>query len=225
MANDETNHIIKKSENRKFQLKFKLLNKKEFNEFLLLIILFIMIYFFTPIFCQNYISLKVSENGNQIIINEKYQDKIQIIEGETTYDSTNQIDIANNENSIKILFISDYTTCDNMFDSLSNIIEIDLTYFDSSSVITMNYMFHNATNLKIITFPTNFDTSRVESMHHMFSNCISLTTLDLSMFNTQNVLDMTNLFNGCSNLEILNLNGWNKNSCRAMRKCLKIVIK
>ena len=73
MANGETNHIIKKSESIKFKLQFKLLNKKQFNEFILLIILFIMIYFFPPIFCDNYISIKVSENGNQKIINEDYK--------------------------------------------------------------------------------------------------------------------------------------------------------
>ena len=92
-----------------------------------------------------------------------------------------------------------------MFDSLSNIIEIDLTNFDSSSVITMKYMFHNAINLNIISFPTNFDTSKLESMHHMFANCISLISLDLSSFNTDRVTNIDNMFLNCEKLTTLDL--------------------
>ena len=85
-----------------------------------------------------------------------------------------------------------------MFSGLSNIIEIDFSYFDTSEVNNINYLFNDCINLKKITFGNNFQTSLIRSMISIFYNCYSLTTLDLSNFNTTLVNNMKNMFYNCT---------------------------
>ena len=63
-----------------------------------------------------------------------------------------------------------------MFYSKSNITSIDFTNFDTSQVISMEYMFRNCSKL-ISLDVSSFDTSRVTNMQQMFSNCSGLTSL------------------------------------------------
>ena len=56
-----------------------------------------------------------------------------------------------------------------------------------------------------------FDTSKVVSMEYMFSNCLSLTSLDLSNFDTSLVTSMENIFGDCQLLEYININKFYKN--------------
>lgn len=44
---------------------------------------------------------------------------------------------------------------------------------------------------------------------NMFSECISLTELDLSLFDTSLVTNMSNMFYGCSSLKTINLKNFN----------------
>ena len=53
-----------------------------------------------------------------------------------------------NLNSITIKFNGLITTCASMFDGLVNIIEIDLSNFNTSKVDNMYRMFNGCTNLK-----------------------------------------------------------------------------
>ena len=77
-----------------------------------------------------------------------------------------------------------------MFDGQINIVEIDLSYFDSSKITNMENMFHCCTNLKKITFGKNFDTSSVENMCNLFHDCFNLTSIDISSFDTSSVTTM-----------------------------------
>ena len=81
-----------------------------------------------------------------------------------------------------------------MFSGLSNIIEIDFSYFDTSEVNNINYLFNDCINLKKITFGNNFQTSLIRSMIDIFYNCYSLTSLDLSNFDTSQVTLMSKFF-------------------------------
>ena len=120
-----------------------------------------------------------------------------------------------------------------MFSGLSKVTSIDLTYFDTSKVTSMNSMFSgcsNLTNLDLSSFYTskvtdigvmfkgcssltsldlsNFNTSNVTSMIETFKNCSSLTNLDVSNFNTSNVHIMSDMFSGCSNLTSLDVSNF-----------------
>lgn len=71
--------------------------------------------------------------------------------------------------------------------------------FDTSSVTSMSYMFHNCHRLTTLDL-LNFDTSAVTNMSRMFSACTNLTTLDLSSFDTSSVTSMLYMFDNCTKL-------------------------
>ena len=145
----------------------------------------ILICFINPIYNDNYISLKLTGTGEQQIINSIYSSKINIeVDDEIKATNDNKFTVSGDETKIKIQCNEQFTNCDYIFQSFSNIIELDFTYFDSSQVSSMRNMFYNSDNIKKITFSNNFDTSKVSCMHYMFAGCILLESLDLSSFNT-----------------------------------------
>ena len=76
---------------------------------------------------------------------------------------------------------------------IKNILDLDLSSFDTSKVTDMSQMFsgmHSLTSLNL----SNFDTSKVTSMIFMFASMYNLTTLDLSNFDTSQVTDMGGMF-------------------------------
>ena len=93
-----------------------------------------------------------------------------------------------------------------MFYSLSNIVEIDFTGFDCSSVSRVKCLFEDCINLKKITFNSNF--GEINSLYRTFSNCNSLTSIDLSVFDTSQVSEMQYLFNNCNSLLYLNISNF-----------------
>ena len=101
------------------------------------------------------------------------------------------------------------------FDGLENILEIDLSNFDTSKVTNMERMFNNMTNLTTLNL-SNFDTSQVTNMSNMFAVTPKLTTLDLSSFNTSKVTNMERMFYGMRNLTILNLSNFNTSNVMSM---------
>ncbi len=60
-----------------------------------------------------------------------------------------------------------------------------------------NYMFNSCSNITEINL-TNFDTSQVESMFRMFSGCSKLVSFNLSNFDTQQVISLRDIIAGCS---------------------------
>ena len=116
---------------------------------------------------------------------------------------------------------------------IENILELDLSNFDTSKVTDMSgmFVFMNLTTLNLSNFDTskvtnmggmfagmsslttlnlfNFDTSKVTNMSSMFGGMSSLTTLDLSNFDTSKVTDMSTMFRYMYNLTTLNLSSFN----------------
>jgi surface protein len=92
-----------------------------------------------------------------------------------------------------------------MFYNLVNIISIDLSNFDLSSVISTEKMFYYCQNLRNIIFPKDTTITNIESMKDMFNNCYSLKELNLIEMNVFNVKNMKNMFYSCNSLESLNL--------------------
>lgn len=112
------------------------------------------------------------------------------------------------------------STCSFMFVD-SNVHEIDLTEFDTTNVVNMDYMFLKADlgdRLKVNSSTTTqdngadrniltFNTEGVTSMSGMFKDC-KVKHLDLSSLRTHNVTDFSDMFYNCNSLIDLNVNGF-----------------
>ena len=108
------------------------------------------------------------------------------------------------------------TNMSHMFNGMRNLTTLNLSNFNTSNVTNMGGMFFNMTNLTAFNF-SNFDTSKVTDMGSMFYGMSSLTTLDLFNFNTSQVTIMGGMFYGMSNLTTLNLSNFNTSKTTDMR--------
>ena len=94
-----------------------------------------------------------------------------------------------------------------MFAVTPNLTTLDLSNFNTSQVTDMNAMFYSMHNLTTLNL-SNFDTSKVTDMGFMFAKIHSLTTLNLSNFDTSKVTNMRAMFNDMRNLTTLNLSNF-----------------
>ena len=111
---------------------------------------------------------------------------------------------------------SKVTNMDGMFYSMSNLTTLNLSNFDTSKVTNMHYMFNGMSNLTTLDL-SNFDTSKVTDMSYMFWDINKLTTLDLSNFDTSKVTDMSYMFRGMSNLTSLDLSNFDTSKVTNMQ--------
>ena len=106
-----------------------------------------------------------------------------------------------------------------LFRGCKSLKSIDLCSFDTSNVLDMSEMFYDCTSLQSLDL-SSFDTSNVGDgmgdMAHMFGNCSSLTSIDLSSFDTSNVEDMRYMFEGCSSLTSLDLSSFDVSNATVM---------
>ena len=111
---------------------------------------------------------------------------------------------------------SKVTDMHDMFCYMVNLTSLNLSSFDTSQVTNMAYMFigmHNLTNLDL----SSFDTSKVAYMGYMFSGVSKLTSLNLSNFDTSQVTDMRYMFSGMSSITSLNLSNFNTSKVTNMK--------
>ena len=178
---------------------------------------------------------------NEVYINNINQSKIM-----TSYF------LNDSESNITLIWKSRITSAACMFKGCDNIIEIDLSSFDSSRVNDMYQMFYSCDGLESINL-SNLDTSKVTRMGSMFAFCYKLQSLNLSNFNTQivrnmhgmfsccyemkyldvsgldtsNVLSMSSMFYGCKNLTSLDLSHFNTSSSESFQSmfdgCTKLI--
>jgi len=97
--------------------------------------------------------------------------------------------------------------CSFMFFGCNNLIDIDLSSFDTKNTTNIGGMFYNCINLKKINL-SSFDTKNVTDMNSMFYNCNNLLDIDLSSFDTKNVTNMSYMFCDCNNLKSINLSSF-----------------
>ena len=109
---------------------------------------------------------------------------------------------------------SKVTNMSSMFFGMSNLTTLNLSNFDTSNVTSMFSMFSHMSNLTTLDL-SNFNTSKVTNMSDMFQG-LNLTSLDLSNFDTSNVTDMSNMFFGMSNLTTLNLSNFDTSNVTDM---------
>ena len=105
---------------------------------------------------------------------------------------------------------------------IRNILELDLSNFDTSKVTNMYAMFNGMSNLTTLNL-SNFDTSKVTKMWTMFSGMSNLTSLNLSSFNTSQVTDMSWMFKGVSNLATLDLSNFDTSKVTNMHAMFNVM--
>ena len=108
------------------------------------------------------------------------------------------------------------TNMSHMFNGMRNLTTLNHSNFNTSNVTNMGGMFFNMTNLTAFNF-SNFDTSKVTDMGSMFYGMSSLTTLDLFNFNTSQVMIMGGMFFNMANLTTLNLSNFDTSNVTDMR--------
>ena len=115
------------------------------------------------------------------------------------FENPKQCNFENSINEVTIEFLININSLSNMFNSLTNLIEIDLSNFDFSNIKDMSSMFNNCENLEKINFGKK-RISSVEKMECLFHNCKKLKSIDLSGFNTSSVTNMSSIFRHCESL-------------------------
>ena len=145
--------------------------------------------------------------------------------------------------TIKLIFNLEFFDCSYMFAECLNLINIDLTSFNTQNVVNMEGMFfgcqnltninlsslntENVTNMKGMFYCcrnltnidlTSFNTKKVKNISCMFDDCYNLKKIDLSFFNTQNVIDMKRMFAHCENLVNIDLSSFDTFNVISMRR-------
>ena len=90
---------------------------------------------------------------------------------------------------------------------------LDLSNFNTSNVVNMEYMFSECNKLNEIKGINQFNTNKVETIEGMFGECHKLKNLDLSNFYTEKVKRMDYMFCNCNNLKYLNLLNFSVINC------------
>ena len=103
---------------------------------------------------------------------------------------------------------SKVTNMASMFNAMPKLTSLNLSNFDTSKVTNMSYMFSAIRNLITLNL-SNFDTSKVTNMQYMFAGMHNVTTLNFSNFDTSKVTNMQYMFAGMRNLTALNLSNFN----------------
>ena len=158
---------------------------------------------------QSEIHLVIKGSGNQELLNNIFkQFPSEVLVNGVKDNSCNKTCHLNGDiNYITLIYEEKITTCESMFCGLNNIIEIDLSNFDTSEVTSMYRMFKECSDLEKINFG-NINTSSVTNMRTMFFKCPKIIKIDLSKFDTSKVATMYNMFLGCSELRYLDLSNF-----------------
>ena len=113
-----------------------------------------------------------------------------------------------------------------MFEGCSGLTYLDLSSFNTKNVTNMNCMFVGCNNLLNVDLSA-FYTKNINNMFCMFQNCSKLMNINLTSFNTENVTSFAGMFYNCSNLKNINLSSFNTNKVIDMRfmflKCSNLI--
>ncbi|WEV69422.1 BspA family leucine-rich repeat surface protein [Bifidobacterium sp. ESL0775] len=100
---------------------------------------------------------------------------------------------------------------DSMFEGDTSLASADLSNWDTSGAIYMDFMFEGCSSLTTEGLKLfQLDVGNNKHLMMMFEGCSSLTSLDLSHWNVANVLSTAMMFNACTRLTSLNVSNWSK---------------
>lgn len=121
------------------------------------------------------------------------------------------IDIVNKSDAqnVDLTMISprNETSLDRLFFASRNIINLDVSNWDTSNVTSMIFTFESMTNLKSVKC-ADWDVSNVTDFFAIFDDCNNLKTLDVSKWNTSSATNMSYMFSG-NRLETLDVSNFN----------------
>ena len=188
------------------------------------------------------ISLIINSKGLHNILNNSFNIEPSdiIVNGISMKDLCGkQCNLSENYNNITLIFEEQIESCENMFNDITNIVEIDLSNFDFSKVTNMKSMFKGCSSLEKVNFGyintsfvesleelfyecknlksidlSKFDTSKVTTLRRLFSNCEIIKSIDLSNFNTSKVEDMLDIFGYCYQLISVNVSSFDTSKCK-----------
>lgn len=103
--------------------------------------------------------------------------------------------------------ISLVTSMKGMFCHCSNLSELNIDLFHTSSVQEFTSMFYECKKLKNLDV-SNWNTSQAISMYAMFYACESLETLNVSHWDTSHVTRTEHMFRDCIHLKKLDVSRW-----------------
>lgn len=112
--------------------------------------------------------------------------------------------------------VTGMTNCNYMFDGCDNLVKIDMSDWDASSVTNMEAMFAWCQKLQSLDGLETLDTSNVKNMSRMFQGCMGLSQIKFKHFNTENVENMDYMFGNCSNVEIADLSNLDTSNLKSM---------
>lgn len=114
--------------------------------------------------------------------------------------------------NLEIIDVSSFDTSSlirmhQMFSNNPKLTRIDLSTFKTDNVTDMSALFWNDTSLNYVNF-NNINTSKVTTLYALFDNCTSLVNVDLSNFDTTNVMSLQSMFNNCKSLMTVDLSNF-----------------
>ena len=183
---------------------------------------------------SSYINLKTMGSRDIKVYSDEYKgdkpdviiinNKINLTKNEirNTHNFENS---GNNINNITLIWNNPLNSTSQMFRRCDNIIEINFSNFDASSVTDMFFMVYYCKSLISLDF-SNFNTSSVKNMGGMFEYSYRLYSLNLSSFDTSSVTYMGGMFEYCESLNFLDLSSFDTSIVTTMRsmfyRCLAL---
>ena len=121
------------------------------------------------------------------------------------YTDCHFIDIKESDTEIKLEWDNIVNnSLSGIFYNCINIIEVDMTNFDTSLITDMTEMFSMCHSLKSLNVQ-NLNTAKVESFRYMFFECISLISINLESFTIPKATTLYRMFFNCQKLEYINI--------------------
>ena len=167
---------------------------------------------------DNIIDLVINGRGNQKVVGSRLFPDEVYLNGKLIDLNNNGyilINEHNENNKVSLIWKKKLNSCENLFESCINIVEIDLSKFDTSRVTSMARMFNECEKLELINFG-NINTSSVSDMSMMFQNCEGLEELDLKRFDTPNLKSMDYMFSGAKSIYILDITSFDTSQVTSM---------
>ena len=154
----------------------------------------------------NEINLVIKGDGNKYLLNSEFtkEPSSVFINGNSSNSCSKSCSLTGDTNNITLKFSELLTSCENMFQNLENLIEVDLSNFDVSQVTSMANMFKSCTNLKSVHL-SNSNTYSLVNISYMFFTCSNLEIINFGNINTSSVKDAERLFNECKNLNSIDI--------------------
>ena len=115
------------------------------------------------------------------------------------------------------LDVSQTTNMQKMFLNCKALTEIDVSGWNTDSLIQMVAMFAGCESLSSHMDLSGWNVSKVTDMQQLFSGCSSLTSLNVSNWNVANVTSFYYMFAYCRALTELDLSGWNTSKVTNMQ--------